>query len=204
MTPDYAWQNPCNSSTPYSHTYPHPWFYSLILIGFIQTRSIQNVMFTCWQCSQYPGIRLQDISARIRFGQDPIRPEKTWTFRPKAWTFRPRNIDVSAKEDGRFGQKRWTFRPEKMDISAKYIFNSFTNRVLLLVGVITDWTVSVQWTRSCITERLRTSIRVTSGYWVYGCTDVFWEIYYLKVVLLSLLLLPWCHGGARRTRIDSS
>ena len=35
---------------------PHPWFYSLILIGFIQTRSIQNVMFTCWQCSQYPSI----------------------------------------------------------------------------------------------------------------------------------------------------
>ena len=39
-----------------------------------------------------------------RFGQDPFRPEKTWTFRPKAWTIRPRMME-------RFGQKRWTFRP---------------------------------------------------------------------------------------------
>ena len=39
-----------------------------------------------------------------RFGQDPFRPEKTWTFRPKAWTIRPRMMNVSAKKDGRFGQ----------------------------------------------------------------------------------------------------
>ncbi len=48
------------------------------------------------------------------FGQDPFRPEKTWTFRQKAWTIRPTNIDVSAK---------------KMDVSAKYIFNSFNHRL---------------------------------------------------------------------------
>ena len=99
------------------------------------------------------------------FGQDQIRPEKTWTFRPKAWTFRPRNIDVSAKEDGRFGQKDGRFGQKNGHFGQIYIFNSFTKRVLLLVGVITDWTVSVQWTRSCITERLlRTSIRVTLLY----------------------------------------
>ena len=39
-----------------------------------------------------------------RFGQDPFRPGKTWTFRPNAWTIRPRMMNVSAKKDGRFGQ----------------------------------------------------------------------------------------------------
>ena len=76
------------------------------------------------------------------------------TFRPGSDSARKnmdvsaKSMDVSAKEYRRFGQKRWkfrpekvdvSFRPEKMDISANYIFNtSFTNRVLLLVGVITD------------------------------------------------------------------
>ena len=63
------------------------------------------------------------------FGQDPIRPEKTWTFRP-------RNIDVSAKEDGRFGQKRWTFRPEKVDVSArkKWTFRPNIYLIVLRIG----------------------------------------------------------------------
>ena len=37
--------------------YPHPPSHpclGFIPLGFIQTRSIQNVMLTCWQCSQYP------------------------------------------------------------------------------------------------------------------------------------------------------
>ena len=40
------------------------------------------------------------------FDQDPIRPEKAWTFRPKAWTFLP---------------KAWMFLPMNIDVSAKKI-----------------------------------------------------------------------------------
>ena len=50
--------------------------------------------------------RLQDVSARIRFGQ-----KKHGRF---------------GQKHGRFGQELWTFRPKKMDVSAKYIFNGFT------------------------------------------------------------------------------
>ena len=49
---------------------PHPTL-GFIPLGFIQTRSIQNenVMFTCWQCSQYPGIvaTSSTVAARTPF-----------------------------------------------------------------------------------------------------------------------------------------
>ena len=91
--------------------------------------------------------------------QTCYRLEGHMTFRPGSDSARKnmdvsaKSMDVSAKEYRRFGQRRWTFRPKKMDvsarkcgrfgqtkmdISAKYIFNSFTNRILVLVGVITD------------------------------------------------------------------
>ena len=81
-----------------------------ILLNLV--KSLANVHETKWT----PHVKRESDVAQSYtssdFGQDPIRPEKTWTFWPK-------NIDVSANEDGRFGQKRWTFRPEKVDVSAR-------------------------------------------------------------------------------------
>ena len=53
------------------------------------------------------------------FGQDPFRPYFLAETSPFSGTFRPRNMDVSAKKYGRFGQKIGTFRPRNMDVSAK-------------------------------------------------------------------------------------
>ena len=48
---------------------------------------------------------LQDVSARIRFGQ-------------KNMDVSAKSMDDSAKKDERFGQKRWTFRPNIIIIMA--------------------------------------------------------------------------------------
>ena len=55
------------------------------------------------------------------FGQDPFRPYVLAETSPFSGTFRPRNMDVSAKKYGRFGQEMGTFRPRNMDVSAKII-----------------------------------------------------------------------------------
>ena len=68
-----------------------------------------------WEFTKF--MFLPNVPVTGRFGHDPFRPEKTWTFRPKAWTMRPKKMDVSAK---------------KMDISAKYIFNSFTESDIII------------------------------------------------------------------------
>ena len=70
---------------------PHPTL-GFIPLGFIQTRSIQNenVMFTCWQCSQYPGIvaTSSTVAARTPFcvycSQLSTRRPATKETRPEA------------------------------------------------------------------------------------------------------------------------
>ena len=76
------------------YPHPHPTL-GFIPLGFIQTRSIQNenVMFSCWQCSQYPGIvaTSSTVAARTPFcvysnycSQLSIRRPATKETRPEA------------------------------------------------------------------------------------------------------------------------
>ena len=73
------------------YPHPHPTL-GFIPLGFIQTRSIQNenVMFTCWQCSQNPGIVATSltVAARTPFcvycSQLSIRRPATKETRPEA------------------------------------------------------------------------------------------------------------------------
>ena len=104
-------------------------------------------------------------------------------------------------------QNMITFLFEKLSCAVEILI--WSDAVDLLIKLLGMPYSVVTAQQACSTEMVKLKSDLspieTSGYWhnCYGCIDVFWEICDWKVALLSLLLLPWCYGGARQTRIDS-